>query len=426
MSRNDDTTNGMRVLIVNASERDGGAGRAAHRLHRALLAAGANSRMLVQTKTTDDQSVLGPPSRLVKTSNRFRKVLDTWPVRRYKDRMDAYFSPAWLPLSTVAQRINDMQPDIVHLHWIGEGMMRIEDLAKIDAPVVWSLHDNWAFTGGCHVRRECMRYLERCGKCPQLGSNADNDLSRSVFRRKQNTYRKMPGMHMVGLSDWMAAGAKTSLLLKHNKVVCLPNPIDTDIYAPFPKDHARKLLNLPPNKKLIAFGAIRATSDENKGFVPLIEAMRDVDEHAELVVFGSTRSENADTFRQKAHFMGLLTDDVSLRLLYCAADLVVVPSLEENLSNVIMESLACGTPVVAFDVGGNRDMIEHRQNGYLAEPYHCKDLGAGMNWVLHTTDYLALSLHSREKAVRNYDSKMIARKYLDLYDEVISNHGERF
>ena len=160
----------MKILIVSASDSEGGAARAAYRLHKALLTEDITSTMLVQSKATDDYTVIGAQTKFQKAISKLRPTLDSIPVWCYPDRTKALFSPSWLPFSDLVNKINDLNPDVVHLHWINSGMIRIEDFAKIKAPIVWSLHDNWAFTGGCHVMRECQLYKNSCGECPILGS----------------------------------------------------------------------------------------------------------------------------------------------------------------------------------------------------------------------------------------------------------------
>jgi glycosyltransferase involved in cell wall biosynthesis len=384
------------------------------------MAQGVDSQMLVQSKSSDDYTVTGPQSKIQKAMGKLRPHLDSLPVRFYQNRTKTLFSPSWLPFSNIVEQINAINPDVVHLHWIAGGMMRIEDIAKIKAPVVWSLHDNWAFTGGCHIMWECDKYKQTCGTCPRLASAKENDLSRKIYNRKQQTFAKLPNMKIVGLSNWLANCARESSLFKNHEVVCLPNPINVDTYAPFDKKQARNLFNLPQDKKLIAFGAMSATSDINKGFKELSQALELLDsENTELVVFGSSQPQTPQGFKQKAHYLGHLHDDVSLRVLYSAADVMVVPSLQENLSNAIMESLACGTPVVGFDIGGNSDLIVHQKTGYLAQPFSETDLAAGIDWVLNAPNYPELCQNAREKVLREFDSKVVAAKYIELYESVV-------
>jgi len=412
----------MKVLIVNTYDIQGGAARAAYRLHRALIDAGIDSYMLVQSKASDDYTVIGPTTKIQKAIAKMRPTLDQIPVQFYKNRTKTPFSPAWLPFSNIVDKINEINPDIVHLHWICGGLMRIEDIAKIKAPIVWSLHDNWAFTGGCHIMWECEKYKSSCGACPRLGSNKQNDLSSKVFKRKKRVFEIKKDITIIGLSKWITKCSKSSALLADKIHINIPNLIDVNVFKPFDKEKARELWNLPKNKKLVLFGAIIATQDINKGFKELSEALRKLKlRDIELVVFGSSKPKDAPDFGFNTHYLGHLHDDVSLVTLYNAVDVTVVPSLQENLSNTIMESLSCGTPVVAFNIGGNSDMIEHKINGYLAKPYDTDDLAKGIEWILSSPNYNELCENARNKVLREFDSKVVVKKYIELYDKIISD-----
>ena len=410
----------MRVLIVNISDRLGGASRAAERLHRSLLAAGVESRMLVAKKSGGDFTVVGSASKKERILNFLSAYLDRLPLKFYKKRTKTLFSPSWTGFGNIIDKINDINPDIVHFHWICEGMIKIEDLKKIEQPIVWSLHDMWAFTGGCHYDEGCGGYENVCGNCKVLGSSADNDLSRWVFRRKEKQFLQKKDITVVGLSKWITDCSKRSTLLKGKRHVNLSNPIDTALFKPFDKEKSRELWGLPQNKRLVLFGAMNATSDPRKGFKELSEALHKIENSdIEVVVFGNSEPQEPEDLGLKAHYVGELCDNQSLVTLYNAADVMVVPSRQENLSNAIMESLACGTPVVAFDVGGNSDMVEHKLNGYLAEPFDASDLKTGIEWVLGHKRYNELSSNAREKVLREFESSLVAGKYMELYREIL-------
>ncbi|WP_373032451.1 glycosyltransferase family 4 protein [Sulfurovum sp.] len=413
----------MKVLIVNTSDVQGGAARAAYRLHKSLLVQNIDSKMLVQSKSSDDFTVETTSStKMQKGLNKLRPMIDSIPVRFYKERTKTVFSPSWFGFGDVIDKINKINPDIVHLHWINDGMIKIEDLTRIKVPVVWSLHDNWAFTGGCHIKWECEKYKESCGACPRLGSTKENDLSRKIFKRKERTFSQMYNMTIVGLSSWLNECSKNSTLLKDKRHINLPNPINTDLYRPFHKERSRELWNLPKNKQLVLFGAKDATSNINKGFIELGESLHQLESNnIEFVVFGGTEPKDSQHFGFKTHYLGYLHDDISLVTLYSAVDVMVVPSLQENLSNVIMESLACGTPVVGFNVGGNSDMIEHKKTGYLAKPFESTDLTNGIEWVLNNPDYDELCQNAREKIVSTFDSIVVAKKYIELYKNLLND-----
>lgn len=412
----------MKILIVNTSDVQGGAARAAYRLHKSLLAQKIDSHMLVQNKSRDDFTVHATSrTKLQKGLNKLRPMIDSIPVRTYKERTKTVFSSSWFGFSSVVDIINEINPDLVHLHWINDGMIKIEDLSRIKSPIVWSLHDMWAFTGGCHYDEECEGYKRECGNCKVLGSRQNNDLSKKVYNRKQKTFSKISNMTIIGLSNWLTECSKHSSLLSDKRHINLPNPINTDVYTPFDKVKSRELWNLPTNKILVLFGAKDAIDDPRKGFRELSKVLQEIDDEGiELVVFGSSEPETSQNFRVKTHYVGSLIDDVSLVTLYSAVDVMVVPSIQENLSNVIMESLACGTPVVGFDIGGNSDMIEHKRNGYLAVPFDTNDLGEGINWVLTSSVYDDLCRNARTKVVNTFDSVLVAKQYIELYKKVIN------
>ena len=211
----------MKVLIVNTFDIQGGAARAAYRLHRSLLDAGIDSQMLVQKKSNDDYAVIGPTSKIEKALNFLKPHLDQLPVKFYKNKTKTLFSPAWIGSKKIIQKINEIDPDIVHLHWICGGMIKIEDIIKIKAPIVWSLHDMWAFTGGCHYDESCNGFKYRCGNCKVLGSNRKRDLSRKVFKRKEKIFNKRQNIVIVGLSKWLSECSKNSTLLKDKKYINL-------------------------------------------------------------------------------------------------------------------------------------------------------------------------------------------------------------
>lgn len=407
----------MRVLLVSNFDQAGGAARAAYRLHSGLQGIGVFTRMLVQFKTSDSYSVIGPVSKLEKVMARARPHLDSLPVRKKKTGI--LFSPAWLPASGLARKINAFSPDVVHLHSFVLGMMRFEELLRIKAPIIWSLHDMWAFTGGCHYDEGCNRYIERCGFCPLLGSRSEKDLSRRVYNRKAKVFSRLENLTVVGLSRWLAGCARESGQFESNQVVNLPNPIDTGIFKPFDKNLARELLNLPLNKKVILFGAVNATGDPRKGYQQLADALRYIQTgDIELAIFGASRPEQVEEFNFPVNYLGSMHDELSLSMIYNAADVLIVPSLQENLSNVIMESMACGTPVVAFNIGGNPDLIDHRENGYLAVPYDPVDLSRGIDWVLNQPDPQLLSGNARQKVMNCFEMTGVSRQYLEMYESI--------
>ncbi len=410
----------MKILIINTSDIKGGAARAAYRLHKSLLSQNIDSQLLVQTKSGDDFTVITNNNKITKVINKLRPTIDSIPIRFYKKRTKTLFSSSWFGFNNIVNIINEINPDIVHFHWICGGMIKIEDIVKIKAPIVYSLHDMWAFTGGCHYDEECNRYRKECGNCKVLRSDKQNDLSTKIFKRKQKIFSQIENMTIVGLSRWINDCAKNSTLLKEKRHVNLPNSIDTNIFKPFDKEKARELWRLPKDKKLVLFGAMGATSDPRKGYNKLSMAMHKLtDKNIEFVIFGSSKPKESQNFEFETHYIGSLADDVSLVTLYSAVDVMVVPSLQENLSNAIMESLSCATPVVGFAIGGNSDMIENKKTGYLAKPFDIIDLAYGIEWVLNNECYNKLCKNARKKIEKEFDSTVVVKKYIELYKDVL-------
>jgi glycosyltransferase involved in cell wall biosynthesis len=416
----------MRPLLINSEDRRGGAARAAYRLHLALRSADVDCRMLVQVKHGDDPTVSGPDGPLHNMTVPFRPALDVLPILAYRQRKKgATFYPGWLP-DRIKPRVDAFAPDLVHLHWITGGTLNVRTLRKLGCPIVWTLHDMWAFTGGCHYDDDCGRYRSGCGRCPVLGSQRESDLSAFGWRRKNKAYRDLP-LTIVTPSKWLGELARNSPLLGNFPVNVIPNAIDIEMYRPTDKLTARKMLRLPPDRKIILFGALRATSETRKGYHLLQPALRMLGNTATgrdalTVILGASQPAEPPDFGMESVFLGTLSDDVSLGLAYSAADVFVAPSTQENLSNAVMESLACGTPVVAFNIGGMPDMIEHRANGYLADAFDTSDLANGLEWVIADDErHAELSARARRKVGDTFAAPKVAREHLALYEEVLRN-----
>ncbi|MDP2785653.1 MAG: glycosyltransferase family 4 protein [Sulfurimicrobium sp.] len=413
----------MNLLILNTFDNQGGAAIATYRLHRGLRSIGINSRLLVQGKKTDDHSVIGPLTKWQKILAILRPYLDGVATRLYRKREKVFFSPAWLP-ERLASKVAKLNPDIVHLFWVSGGFLRIETLKKLKQPIVWTLHDMWPFTGGCHYDDECKKFQQSCGNCPVLHSDRERDLSRRIWERKRTSWEGVP-IVVVATSHWLADMARSSSLFRDQRVEVIPNGIDTERYKPINKEVARAAYNLPQDKYLILFSAFSATSDKRKGNQFLVQALEKMSQagwgsKTELVIIGASRPENPPDMGMNVHYMGHLHDEISQVLLYSAADVVVAPSMQENLSNTVMESLACGTPVVAFDIGGMPDMIDHQINGYLATPFDTNELAGGMMWVLENENRRdMLSQRARQTVVERYSLKVVANRYLALYQSIL-------
>ncbi len=387
------------------SQDNGGAGRACIRLHKALLEAGIDSIIITQNKTTDTLKVQQlAQTKLQKLIAKIRPFLSQLPLMAYPKRVKDIFSPN-IPIFTPSNHllistINALKPDIVHLHWVENGFFSIKDLQSIQAPMLWSLH-------------ECQ---------PLLQSTLPFDLSFWTFKRKAKTYAKLNNLTINGLSRWIAQSAKDSALLGSKPIINLPNPIDTRIYRPIQKSLAREMLRIHTPKKMISFGAIGATSTPRKGFDELKAALDCLPQHlkdnCELLVFGSSGGEVLQDM--PTHFLGALHDDIALALLYSASDVFIMPSYVESFGQTALEALSCGTPVVAFDTSGLKDIITHKHNGYLAKCYDTNDLAKGVEWILscESAIYENLSKNARSSAIKAFESSKVANAYINAYAQL--------
>ena len=416
----------MKVLLLSTYDTSGGAAKAAYRLHNGIRNIGAESQMLVQVKFSKDADVIAVGSKIVKKFPKLRPHVDSLPklfFRSSNQTKRTPFSLQWLP-SFIEYRVAEVEPDIINLHWISGGLLNIEAIAKFKKPIVWTLHDMWAFTGGCHYSQECDRYKESCGNCPQMPSKYNVDLSSWIWQRKAKAWASVNGT-LVTPSHWLAKCAASSSLLKDWRIEIIPNGLDTEIYKPFEQTLIRERLKLPQHKHLILFGAENATNTSRKGFHLLQSALKNLSKtdwrnKCELVVFGAVKSNDSPNLGFKTHYLGRLNDETTIAQVYAAADVFVAPSLQDNLPNTVMESLSCGTPCIAFKIGGMPDMIEHQRNGYLAKPFDIEDLAKGIVWVLEArnSEDCKLGHHAREKVEREFKLEIQARRYLSLFEDI--------
>jgi len=414
----------MNVLHLSTSDLDGGAARGAYQIHKALQRIGVNSQMLVAHKVSADPTVIGPKDRGIdKILSGVRPALERFYINKYKQKKTYVFSPAIFP-NNIAPQVREINPDIINIHWICRGFLTPESLGNLNKPLVWTLRDMWGFTGGCHYAGDCQGYTERCGACPLLGSDNNHDISRKLWQRKQKSWQNL-NLTLVPVSHWVADCAKQSRLFKDCRQQVIHSTFDTSTFKPRSKTVAREMLELPDKAKIILFGAIDATSDSRKGFHYLRSALKrlaesEMAESIQLVIFGASSPRNPPDLGIKTTYLGKLFDDLTLSLVYTAADVTVVPSTQDACPKTAMESLACGTPVVCFDSTGLKDIVDHQETGYRATCFQAEDLTQGIRWVLADEDrWYALSKQARIKVEREFDSERQARAYLNLYQEVL-------
>ena len=411
----------MRPVLLNTYDW-GGAGIASRRILRGLRGVGLDAKLLVQHQRTDDPHVICPGGRLRRAYAATRIVTDSLPTLLHGGAKDD-FSVGWLP-DDVVRQLERLGPDVVHLNWVGEGFFNVKSVGRMPEPIVWRLPDMWAFTGGCHYSGDCTRYEDRCGSCPVLGSGREHDLSRWIWDKKAEAWADKD-ITVVATTSWLAEAAGASSLFGDRRIEIIPNALDTDRFRPMDPNVARDQFNLDPASAVIAFGAQHSTTDPRKGFDLLQESLqelREVDptEPIELVVFGGDEPTDAHEFGFPVHYTGYLDDEERLAALYSAADVMVVPSRYEGFGQTAAEAMACGTPVVAFAATGPKDIVDHRETGYLATPYDPGDLAKGIQWLLaDETRCEELGREARKRAVERYGLYTVAKQYLELYHDLI-------
>lgn len=416
----------MRILIVNTSERTGGAAIAAGRLTEALKSHGIKAKMLVRDKQTDRISTvaLGGGWKQVRKFVWERVVI--WIKSHF--RRERLFSVDIANTGNDITRLPEFkEADLIHLHWINQGMLSLKVIRKILAsgkPVVWTMHDMWPCTGICHHARTCTAFHSECGACPMIYSQKRKDLSTRIFRQKQRLYAS-GGIHFVTCSHWLEGMAKQSALLVNQPVSVIPNPISTTLFHPIKQTEARQKLALPTEGKLILFGSVKLT-DKRKGIDYMVEACRllakqhpALKEQLALVAVGMHAAELQPLVPFKVHNMGYVKEEHQLAEIYNAADLYVIPSLDENLPNTIMEAMACGTPCVGFPTGGIPEMIDHLKNGYLTKEHSAEQLAEGIYTLLTTPAYESLSHEAVAKVNACYSERSVANQYGQLYAKLL-------
>ena len=418
----------MKVLIVNTSERTGGAAVAANRLTAALNNYGVKAMMLVRDKQSDDISVVGLKGRFLK---RWHFLWERFVVFCHLQfKRDHLFEIDIANSGTDITGLREFkEADVIHLHWINQGMLSLGGIRKIlrsGKPVVWTMHDIWPATGICHLTLGCSYFRTECCHCKYLpGGGAEKDLSTTIWNRKLQMLSE-GNITFVACSKWLEQEAKSSALLSGQMITSIPNPIDSRVFCPGDKAQARLEEGLPLDKQLLLFACQRVTNT-NKGMSYLIEACRKLaEQHPEtkdkmgVVILGGHADEVAGQLPFAAYSLGYVSDTQRMVRIYRASDVFVLPSLSENLPNTIMEAMACGVPCVGFRVGGIPEMIDHQKTGYVAEFRNSLDLARGLGWVLAEADYEALSHACIRKVTQNYSQASVAIRYSEVYQQALA------
>lgn len=409
----------MKVWQLNHSDIDGGAARAAFRIHQALRTASVDSSMHVNRATSGDRTVYVVRGKISSARSLVRPHLGNLANGLFKTGNPIMHSPSVLP-SFWPYKLNRSDADIIHLHWVCSEMMSIKDIGRINKPVVWTVHDMWPFCGAEHYTDDG-RFHEGYVRNNRPDHESGFDLNRWTWNRKRRAWRQQ--MHIVAPSRWLASCVSQSVLMRDWPVSVIPYALDTDVWRPVGKSTSRQIMGLPEDRRLLAFGALREGSDPRKGInllLATLENLRGGMSGLELVIFGQRQPREKPDVSFPIHYAGHLHDDLSLRVLYSAVDAIIVPSRQDNLPNIGVEALSCGTPVIAFNTCGLPDIVKHQETGWLAEAFNTDDLARGIHWVLEDEERLAtLGERARRYAEQNFAASVIAEKYRALYESVL-------
>jgi glycosyltransferase involved in cell wall biosynthesis len=413
----------------------GGAGIAAVRLHKSLLETGVDSRMYVLSKQVDDPSIEVVLSRqggliqkngkifspsLARHSTRWQTMLARYPARsQYLEAFTDILSDTRL-----ASLKGFQEADIINFHWVS-GIVDFDNDLNVLAskPVVWTMHDMNPLTGGCHYSGGCERYTQECGLCPLLGSKDQEDISARIWAKKKAAFHRLD-LTCVTPSKWLGECASRSSLWRDRPVHVIPNGLDTNVYKPCSQMALREQLGIPSDTFLILFGA-ESLSNKRKGFIFSFKALQKLSDRfgnsgIALAIVGHCPGQLADLLPFKAYEFGYLTSPQDMAKGYCLADVCIIPSLEDNLPNMGIESLACGTPVAGYRIGGIPDIVTHKETGFLAESGDVIGLCDGLVWALEQKrSATPVRLQCRKRALEEFNQLKQAHAYLELYETVL-------
>ena len=412
----------MRIVQISQQDEGSGGFKAALRLHRSLIQAGQDSRLVVLSKTTNTSGVMGlvRPNLLAKITWRLLGMLNNWELRRYSQKPRCGWTASDYSIGAL-RTIRRMKPDVVQLH-LFDCVLTYEDVARIPAPVFWTFHDMGAITGGCHCTPDCLRYKTGCGCCPELGSTEENDASRRGWdtKRKAWSHTCMTG---IAPSRWLEREALDSPMCSGHPIVRIPNGVPLDVFRPDVRQEARAKMGFKGSTFYLLAGS-SSLDNELKGFAFVAEAAQQLAARHpgrfELVTFGRGKP---DIVGVPVRHQGYLRNDDALACLYAACDAYVLPSLVDNLPNMLIESIACGTPCVTFNVGGCPDVVRDGLTGFIAHERSGESLVYCIARIIQMSNDVrrGLRLRCREVALAEYGLETMAAAYFKAYSQHFEN-----
>ena len=413
----------MRILIVNTSEKTGGAAVAANRLMEALNNNGVKAKMLVSEKISDKLTVSSFGSPWKNQWNFLWERFVIWVCNGFSRKNLFKVSIANTGVD-ITKTQEFKEADVIHLHWINQGFLSIKSIRKIldsGKPMVWTMHDMWPLTGICHHAYTCDNYQTACHECPFLRRPGKHDLSYRVFNKKLNLLSSQRIIYTV-VSNWLGEKARHSMLTRNQDIEIVPNAIALQHFHLLGRSEARQTLGIT-EPHVIVFGAARI-DDDIKGLHYLTQALqlllnseRIEKDSVRLLLFGGIKDDRVlDTIPIPYTYMGYIKDVKQLSEVYSASNCVVSSSLYETFGQTLIEAMACGCLPVAFAGSGQQDIISHQQNGYLADYLSAESLADGIIWTM-TTNIPAKVL--RSSVQQRYSEDVIAKRYIEVYEKAM-------
>lgn len=419
----------MKVALISTNDIDGGAARATYRLHLGLQQLGVESSMVVRGKRSPAPHIYATDTAYTEQYVQRMGLASIQSVFIDGDRSDLTNTLFSLPYPGVDLSCfpQVLEADVIHLHWVSkfQSITTLQKLLQLGKPVVWTLHDCSAFTGGCHYPAGCDRYQTTCSGCPQLSENPV-DLPAHLLQDKLALLQAP--ITVVTPSQWLADCARQSVLFRHQRVEVIPYGLETEVFRPMPKGEAKRALGLEEGAIALLIGA-NDGNEQRKGFLPLFKALQQCRANPQfenlvesgkvmLLCFG-TPSTDLETLHIPVRSFGDIDSDETLSQLYSAADLFILPSLEDNLPNTMLESMACGTPVIAFANGGIPDAVLDGKTGLLVPSGDLEALAqAIVTLVLAPEQRQALGATARQAVEANYALALQAERYRALYADL--------
>ncbi len=412
----------MKILHLSYSGSKGGASRAAIRIHQSLLKKKINSHFKVSIKNRSKKNLQNviQPDFLNNLINLFKSGVESLISNLLKKEKLSKNSISLFP-SREHKNINNSEYDIIHLHWINGETISIEDIGKIKKPIVWTLQDMWPFSGSEHYTFQASQKKNNFEK-NNIFSNLN--ISNYAFERKKKAWKN--NIYIVGSSKWITKSAKKSFLMKKNPCITINNTLDTNFWRPISKKKSKKYFKIPNKARVIGFSSLGKNNHFLKGkdlFSSAVNKLKYKKQKIAILSIGDSNNlngvhNNVEVFNYKR-----IERDSELRKFYNALDLIVVPSRMEAFGQVASEAISCGVPVVSFNVGGLKDIVIHKKNGYLAKSFDINDLSKGIEYILNLkkNDYKKMARNSIKISKNKFSLKIIGSKYLKLYEKILKN-----